>query len=62
MLHDCFVQLMGAAGSDSGNQRLASGSTLVEEQHRDDGEGCGFDNVPISAMLNRRSTVDGGTG
>jgi hypothetical protein len=45
------------AASAEGNLRFP-GSTLVEEEHHDEGEGWGFDNVTMSAMLNRHWTVD----
>src|SRR4029450_9261547 len=34
------------------------GSTFVEEDHRDEGEGWGFDNVTLDAMLFREWAVD----
>jgi hypothetical protein len=45
------------AASAEGNLRFP-GSTLVEEDHRDEGEGWGFDNVTMDAMLYRHWTVD----
>jgi hypothetical protein len=45
------------AASPEENLRSPS-STLVEEDHRDEGEGWGFDNVTMSAMLYRHWTPD----
>jgi hypothetical protein len=45
------------AASAEANLRFP-GSTLVEEDHRDEGEGWGFDNVTMDAMLLRHWTVD----